>query len=458
MLIPATLNTVTALKWRDNPPEYIVNLGLGENEQKNSTFIEKEILIMMNIKVFRSSLIFFSFMFIFLFLLSGCGEKGISGKVRDVLGNPLEGVSVKIENSGYSTMTDDNGVYLLEYTPGAFKIKFSKDGYTTHSLDFNIAEKTLFPAKIVDLYPIPQENGIFYIDTAHKRLLKINENSKIYERKQKNKGFSMTNNHRYYLETLEPVIGLKPGKAMFIDRTPFTINLSFVNIENYPLYGPIYEGNLNMFEKQTKYSGFVEDSSFRVGKENLLIRTVELNEGLYSWVKMLKTDMIGLIPDKEGVAFSFKTQETVSGINPQEEQTKLNASDVYYMPDKQFERLSPKDEKEIMSTVNQFKNLSNGRIVLTRELYSSLMGVPLEHVNDKHLKSYSRSFDKLEIFEIWKIVDIERFDAGIKVVVSAKAKKEKDEFTGRLEISLLKIFSRGENWTLKHLGGVRPFL
>lgn len=59
------------------------------------------------------------------------GEKGaLAGIVTDQDGQPLDGVSVSL--SGFSTVTNQNGIYYIEDIPvGNYTITFTKSGYGT---------------------------------------------------------------------------------------------------------------------------------------------------------------------------------------------------------------------------------------------------------------------------------------------------------------------------------------
>jgi len=183
----------------------------------------------------------FVFLLIVTGLFTGCGKnEKIEGKVQDVFGNPLKDVVVKIQKSTFSSITDGSGDYSIDYAPGTINMVFSKNGYTTSGLDLNIQQKTHFPAEIITLYPIPQEDGMFYIDTDNKRLVKLEENGRLAETETQTQSFFFTN-YRYYVRYLKPsTTSIRSGKAMFIDRIPYQTELATVK-EN----GLIYEGTLS---------------------------------------------------------------------------------------------------------------------------------------------------------------------------------------------------------------------
>ena len=120
------------------------------------------------------------------------------------------------------------------------------------------------------------------------------------------KGF-FTSNYSYYIQPPKNVPTIKAGKSMFIDKVPYRIMLTTVNKD-----GLIYKGDFNVhFERYDYYNGFLEDEGKRVGKEKLLVRTVDLSPGLYAWVQMDEEwEIIGAIPEGNGSAFIFKVENT----------------------------------------------------------------------------------------------------------------------------------------------------
>jgi len=233
-------------------------------------------------------------------LLTGCGKnKRIEGKVQDAFGSPLSDVTVKIEKSAFSAKTDGSGQYSLDYAPGPIKLIFSKKGYTTRELTLNIQQKVHFPAEKMVLYPIPTENGLFYIDIDNKRLVKLDKNGTMKEREGGAKS--------YYIQPPKNVPTIKAGKSMFIDEVPYRINLATVNKD-----GLIYKGDFDILGRYDYYNGFLEDEGERVGKEKLWVRTVDLSPGLYAWVQIDEgwEDWIGAIPKKNGSAFIFRVENT----------------------------------------------------------------------------------------------------------------------------------------------------
>lgn len=67
-------------------------------------------------------------------------EKGhtfVKGRVIDSEGNPLVGVTVKIEGTSYGVITDADGNYILEFPSMSHpKIVYSSIGFKTKSIEF----------------------------------------------------------------------------------------------------------------------------------------------------------------------------------------------------------------------------------------------------------------------------------------------------------------------------------
>lgn len=65
------------------------------------------------------------------------GQTFVKGRVIDSDGNPIVGVTVKIEGTGYGVITDADGNYVLEFPsmPNA-KIVYSSIGYKPKTIEF----------------------------------------------------------------------------------------------------------------------------------------------------------------------------------------------------------------------------------------------------------------------------------------------------------------------------------
>jgi hypothetical protein len=92
--------------------------------------------------------------FVLLFVISlfyGCSKPIVEGEVKDISGQPLQGVSVKIKNTRLQTSTDEQGRYAIKYSLGAFTVLYTKDGYLDYEMHLNISSKDKIPAELITL-------------------------------------------------------------------------------------------------------------------------------------------------------------------------------------------------------------------------------------------------------------------------------------------------------------------
>jgi len=84
---------------------------------------------------------------------TGCKRARITGRVEDILGQPISGVTVTIVGSTYKTVTDRDGKYQIPYTPGTFVVMYDKEEFHTERVQRMLSVKDSFPAADVTMYP-----------------------------------------------------------------------------------------------------------------------------------------------------------------------------------------------------------------------------------------------------------------------------------------------------------------
>jgi Carboxypeptidase regulatory-like domain len=95
---------------------------------------------------------------------SSSNGANLTGQVFDCFGKPLAGVSVAVQNTRFATTTDAQGNYSLGYVLGKIQVSFSKAGYYTGGLTFEIATPSTYPVQNVTLMKEPPfDNGMFFI-------------------------------------------------------------------------------------------------------------------------------------------------------------------------------------------------------------------------------------------------------------------------------------------------------
>lgn len=95
-------------------------------------------------------------------LLGGCERPAIiSGQVIDNFGEPVEGVSVRVAETGPATSTAMDGRFVLERNAGEITLDFSKPGYTATSVSLIAEEGTCYPLDAISTVRIPPEEGTY---------------------------------------------------------------------------------------------------------------------------------------------------------------------------------------------------------------------------------------------------------------------------------------------------------
>jgi len=90
----------------------------------------------------------------------------LTGKITDVKGAVILSASVRIENSSYETVSDKNGVYLIELKQGKYFIKFSTPGFEMYFDTVDVFE--LKTVKNITLEPINLIDEITVIPKSSK--------------------------------------------------------------------------------------------------------------------------------------------------------------------------------------------------------------------------------------------------------------------------------------------------
>jgi hypothetical protein len=223
-------------------------------------------------------------------LLSACGKPKVEGNVTDAFGKPLEGASVTVEGTSFSTTTGDDGDYAIQFVPGQFKVKVKKDGYTTATVPFTVAESTNVPAATVELFPRPTEPGIYYIG---KDKLEPLPSSRLRREEVRNPIAWLPGSTRYLLQS-DSSLELPEGEARFIDTVPKSMQLARATSRS----------GLILDTAHGDAAGVVEATSQKVGDEDLKIWSVQLKPGVYGWVELEENILGGAVPGQSYYGFS----------------------------------------------------------------------------------------------------------------------------------------------------------
>lgn len=131
------------------------------------------------------------------FLVSGCSPTvGIQGAVYNIMGEPLPGVSVRVEEIGVFGVSNGNGIFgkrpnTLSVPPGAWELAYFKTGFTTVRQPITTGAARTVEAPSVQLWPLPSAKGIYALEGLR------------YD------AFTRVTPERFQLENNKPVFGVK---------------------------------------------------------------------------------------------------------------------------------------------------------------------------------------------------------------------------------------------------------
>ncbi|MEW5693246.1 MAG: carboxypeptidase-like regulatory domain-containing protein [Candidatus Hydrogenedentota bacterium] len=84
-------------------------------------------------------LIFYFFLILACFFISGCGTGIISGIIIDDELKPLEGAILYTDPPSHSVSTNPDGQYVIRNIPiGKYTVSCKKEGYKESSVDINV--------------------------------------------------------------------------------------------------------------------------------------------------------------------------------------------------------------------------------------------------------------------------------------------------------------------------------
>ncbi len=85
------------------------------------------------------------------------------GQVIDGFDNVVKDVEVKIKKTDFTTRTDENGQYRLNFEPGKIVLSFRKKGYTKQTFPLNIREASEVNLPKLTFWKFPESGGVFLV-------------------------------------------------------------------------------------------------------------------------------------------------------------------------------------------------------------------------------------------------------------------------------------------------------
>ena len=217
-----------------------------------------------------------------LLILSGCSKARIEGRVVDMFNKPLAGATASVKGTQYTTTTDSDGEYSLEYVPGDFEVVVSKAGYTDSTSTFKLATKEEVPVAEVMLYLMPAEKGIFLLKAtaAGDSLVPIPLAKTFYEKR--------TIGRSYYNQQLEEVWYVDGNESNSLTLPITQDSLTFLDNDGLSqvLLANAYatEGLYDLVTRRSGMGGmglFAGDYNYQMNK--IPFRVIPLRQGMYLW-------------------------------------------------------------------------------------------------------------------------------------------------------------------------------
>jgi hypothetical protein len=86
-----------------------------------------------------------------------------TGQVVDGFDNVVKNVEVKINGTKFTTKTDENGQYRINFNPGKIVISFRKKGYAKQTFPLSISEASEVPLPKLTFWEFPESGGVFLV-------------------------------------------------------------------------------------------------------------------------------------------------------------------------------------------------------------------------------------------------------------------------------------------------------
>jgi hypothetical protein len=90
-------------------------------------------------------------------------QGALTGQVVDGFDNVVKDVEVKIKKTDFTTKTDENGQYRINFNPGKIVISFSKKGYGKQTFPLNLHEASEVPLPKLTFWELPASGGVFLV-------------------------------------------------------------------------------------------------------------------------------------------------------------------------------------------------------------------------------------------------------------------------------------------------------
>jgi len=213
------------------------------------------------------------------------------GQVIDGFDNVVKDVEVKIKKTDFTTRTDENGQYRINFEPGKIVLSFSKKGYTKQAFPLNIHDASEIPMPKLTFWKLPESGGVF--------LVRVNDYKKFeyasfYSERDDNSLSFYVKGEPTKIECPEDAFENGNIEIMMLDYSkeePVVVGKNLYRITDNNLVGNIVfeSGDWGVEHIEDKYS----EVSSRVG-----VRYVRLEPGKYYYC-------IGQLTQKSRLGFGY---------------------------------------------------------------------------------------------------------------------------------------------------------
>ena len=234
----------------------------------------------------------------FLIFATSCDTK-IEGKIIDNFDKNVSSVNVKISNSAYESLSNEDGSFDITFSPGKFELMFEKENHVIEKRTLEVIDAKDYPMGTITMTRLPDTNGVFVKGIDDYIRLEQIELNEIQGKYQKTMLFPKKKIN-YYLKEGEviPVIKLPKGKVEIYDNV--LDKLFIFKANDKEVVKTLLGYNGASFRKDN-----IIDQDMSKVKEGVIKRVFQFEEeGIYVLIKM-KGNEFSFRFSKEAYAFQI---------------------------------------------------------------------------------------------------------------------------------------------------------
>lgn len=233
-----------------------------------------------------------------LVIILGCSKPRITGKVIDEAMEPLSDATISIINSDFSSKTNNNGEFALDFAPGKITLTASKESYTSDTLNLEISQHIKYPLQNIRLYRILESgNFVLLTDSGYVQLERI----EIKKHQLSSNPILGGGVYKYFLSRPINDLTIKSGTNIFLDFDPENNNIALLKDSKY--LGNVEFGFMNSI--MSNNIKLLKDK-YNIIHKDVFLREINLESGYYSWIVIKGGTMGGSYPGEYGYCFKVE--------------------------------------------------------------------------------------------------------------------------------------------------------